>query len=66
MATDLTEIKITEVEIANKVFDFVKEHFDKFDCKGKNFEWWWSKSWSPYIEACFIVWGKRLILEEII
>lgn len=57
-------MELTEKIIANKLFDFLEEHFDKFECKGSSFGWWWEKSWSPYIEACFIVWGKKLISEQ--
>lgn len=58
-------MKLTEKIIANKLFDFIKEHFDKFECKGSSFGWWRSpRSWSPFVETCFVLWGDELIKQN--
>ena len=58
-------MELTEKIIANKLFDFIEEHFDKFECKGSSFGWWHSpNSWSPFVETCFLLWGKNLIKEN--
>jgi len=54
-------MELTEWIIVNKLFDFIEEHFDKFECRGSDFGWWRShNSWSPFVETCFILWGEEL------
>jgi len=61
----MSSIDLAETDIVNELFEFIELNFNDFECKGPNFSsWWWGKSWSPYIEACFIAWGKRLMSEQ--
>ena len=54
-------IELTEKIIVNKLFNFIEEYFDKFECKGSSFGWWRSpNSWSPFVETCFVLWGEEL------
>ncbi|UGV41480.1 hypothetical protein J7W08_04095 [Methanococcoides orientis] len=51
--------KISEEDVADKLYDFIKEYFDDFGHKiGTN--WWFTPSWSPFVEACFLIWGEKL------
>ena len=57
----MNSVDLTENEIINRLFDFILQNFNKFECQGKNIDWWLKPSWSPFVETCFILWGEELI-----
>lgn len=60
----MTAINYTKEEIINDLFHFIKRHFNNFNHKksdGNNS--WFTPSWSPFIQACFIEKGRSLNLK---
>lgn len=60
----MTAINYTKEEIINDLFHFIERHFNNFNHKkrdGNNT--WFTPSWSPFIQACFIEKGRSLNLK---
>lgn len=60
----MTTINYTKEEIINDLFHFIERHFNNFNHKkrdGNNT--WFTPSWSPFIQACFIEKGRSLNLK---
>lgn len=60
----MTSINCTKEELINILLDFIERHFNNFKHKrrdGNNT--WFTPSWSPFIQACFIEKGRSLNLE---
>jgi hypothetical protein len=56
---------LSSQDIVETLFNFVKANFDKFEHAPKSPHKWWhntkyGRSWAPFVEACFIIWGEEL------
>lgn len=57
----MSSINITEKDFADRLFEFIKDYFNIFNHRKKSGnETWFTPSWSPFIQACFIEYGKIL------
>lgn len=52
--------KPTEDIIFTNLFEFMKYYFDFFGHHKHSNSWWLANSWSPFVEACFYIWGKEI------
>jgi len=52
--------KPTEDIIFTNLFEFMKYYFDFFGHNKYSNSWWLTNSWSPFVEACFYIWGKEI------
>lgn len=52
--------KATEDLIFTNLFEFMKSHFDFFGHYKLSNSWWLANSWSPFVGACFYIWGKEI------
>lgn len=55
---------LSEKEIIETLFNFIKQHFDELGHRPDgNTKWWhhtrYGGSWAPFVEACFIIEGER-------
>jgi len=50
----------TENLIFTNLFEFMKYYFDFFGHYKSSNSWWLANSWSPFVEACFYIWGKEI------
>lgn len=51
---------VTKELIADELFNFMKKYFNEFDMYKNGNNWWFGKSWSPFVQACFLIWGEKL------
>jgi hypothetical protein len=61
---------ITEKEIIETLFSFIKDHFDDFNHQPRGNDKWWlstqyGHSWAPFVEACFILEGEKRCYGEV-
>lgn len=61
---NLQETALSSQNIVETLFNFVKANFDKFEHMPKSPHKWWhntkyGRSWAPFVEACFIIWGEE-------
>lgn len=60
----MTSTNFTKEEFVDYLFNFIEKHFNDFNHQKKDGnDTWFNPSWSPFIQACFIEWGKRLNLK---
>lgn len=52
--------KPTEDIIFTNLFEFIKYYFDFFGHQKDSNSWWLTNSWSPFVQACFYIWGKEI------